>query len=83
MFSFGQTCCLKKQHANGQVDIVNFDTNTCIPFYSQNQSNFLNKYKDRLFLKAVATQQHKKTMKTNNNKNVISAFSRGDSSAVS
>ena len=53
---------------NMQIDktnirILNFDTNTCIPFYSQNQSNFLNKYKDWLFLKAVATQQHNKIMK--------------------
>lgn len=45
------------------IRIVNFDTNTCIPFYSQNQSNFLNKYKYWLFSKAVATQQHNKIMK--------------------
>lgn len=45
------------------IGIVNFDTNTCIPFYSQNLSNFLNEYKDWLFLKAAATQQHNKIMK--------------------
>lgn len=57
---FLKSAVKKNMQIDKQTNIrfVNFDTNTCIPFYSQNQSNFLNKYKDWLFLKAVATQQH-------------------------